>query len=416
MLDRIKDAIVAGNHHVVNLSLGLELAVEDSTEPNRWTSELDQLAWERDVLFVVAAGNAGEEDRGLGLHRVQVPADMVNGVTVGACDTAPPHGPWARVPYSSMGPGRHGNRIQPAGVQFGGTATNPFPVMRADGGYLDAAGTSFAAPLVTHGLADLATRLPVATPSVLRAFAVHFSERHRTYRKLVDEIGHGRFPLDFRPHLDSGPDDVSVLFVDEIERGELLGYAVPLPAATVAPLAVVITLAYVSPVEPSQPTEYTTASLELAFRPHHLLHRFSPPKSSGEKSVVLDYTSHEAFELLSDGWDMSQQPVTKALGTVPGAAEGALRDAGKWETVRHYRFNLPAGEAERPRLELSYVARRGGGLDRSPTSVPFALLVTISDTIGGADLHDRVAAEFSALTPLPRSRARARNLRRRPRS
>ncbi len=212
VLDQIKDAITNGDHHVVNLSLGLELAVEDTTEPNRWTSELDQLAWERDVLFVVAAGNAGDQDRGLGLHRVQVPADMVNGVTVGACDTAPPDSPWTRAPYSSMGPGRHGNRIQPAGVQFGGTDTNYFPVLRADGGYLDATGTSFAAPLVTHALTDLATRLPVATPSVLRAFAVHFSERHRTYRRLVDEVGHGRFPLNFRPLLDSSPDDVSVLF------------------------------------------------------------------------------------------------------------------------------------------------------------------------------------------------------------
>ena len=63
-------------------------------------------------------------------------------------------------------------------------------------------------------------------------------------------------------------------------------------------LMIAITLAYVSPVEPSQPTEYTTASLELAFRPHHLVHRFSPPKGSSGKSVVLDHTSEEAFELL----------------------------------------------------------------------------------------------------------------------
>jgi hypothetical protein len=411
VLDRIKDAITAGDHQVVNLSLGLELAVEESTEPNRWTSELDQLAWERDVLFVIAAGNDGEQDRGLGLHRVQVPADMVNGITVGACDTAPPDAPWMRVPYSSMGPGRHGNRIQPAGVQFGGTAAKPFPVLRADGSYLDAAGTSFAAPLVTHALAELATALPVATPSVLRAFSVHFAERHRTYRKLVDEVGHGRLPLDFIPMLQSGPDDTTVLFTDEIERGELLGYRLPVPSGVRGALMVAITLAYVSPVEPSQPTEYTTASLELAFRPHHLVHRFSPPKGISGKSVVLDHTSEEAFELLSDGWDMSQQPVTKTLGAPPGSPEGTLRDAGKWETVRYHRLNLQPGETEQPRIELSYVARRGGGLDRSPSSVPFALLVSIIDKTSRENLHDRVASEFPALVPLPRSQARVRTMR-----
>jgi hypothetical protein len=411
VLDEIKQAVIDHRHDIVNLSLGLELAVEDSTEPNRWTSELDQLAWERDVLFVVAAGNDGEQDRTLGLHRVQVPADMVNGVTVGACDVAPPNVPWNRAPYSSMGPGRHGNRTQPAGVQFGGTAAKPFPVLRADGTYLDAAGTSFAAPLVTHALADLASRLPVATPSVLRAFAVHFTERHRTHRKLIDEVGHGRFLLNFAPALDSGPSEITVLFVDEIERGELLGYQLPVPPATTIPLAVTITLAYISPVEPSQPTEYTRASIELAFRPHHLLHRFNPPKGTGLKSVVLDYTTADAFALLGDGWDMSQQPVTKTLGAPSGSGEGALRDAGKWETVRHHRLRLAAGETEQPRIELSYLSRRGGLLDGSPSTVPFALLVTITDTSGGIDLHDRVAAQFPTLVALPRNQARIRTLR-----
>lgn len=415
VLDRIKEAVANNGYDIVNLSLGVELAVEESTEPNRWTSELDQLAWERDVLFVIASGNDGDKDRALGLHRVQVPADMVNGLTAGACDAVAPATPWGRAPYSSMGPGRHGNRIQPAGVQFGGTATDPFPVLTADGSYLDATGTSFAAPLVTHALADLASRLPVATPSVLRAFAVHFTERHRTHRKLIDEVGHGRFPLDFSPILDSDPDQAHILFVDEIERGELLGYQVPVPSGTAGPLAVTITLAYLSPVEPSQPTEYTRASLELAFRPHHLRHRFSPPKgttrATGQKSQVLDYTSPEALGLLGAGWEMSQEPVNKTLGAPPGSSESTLRDAGKWETVRHHRFNLGLDETAQPRIELSYLARRAGLLDGSPSAVPFGLLVSVADKSGATDLHDRVTSQFPTLTPLPRTQARVQALR-----
>ena len=116
MLDRIKEEVEQKGHRIVNLSLGPTLAVEEDMEPNRWTSELDHLAWERDVLFVVAAGNDGEADRATGLHRVQVPADMANGMAVGACDAPSPDAPWARAPYSSMGPGRHGSRVHQAWI------------------------------------------------------------------------------------------------------------------------------------------------------------------------------------------------------------------------------------------------------------------------------------------------------------
>jgi hypothetical protein len=264
--------------------------------------------------------------------------------------------------------------------------------------------------LVTHALADLATRLPVATPNVLRAFAVHFAERHRTSRSLIDEIGYGRVPLDFEPVLESGPDGAHVLFVDEITRGQLLGYRVPVPTDTTSKLEVEITLTHISPVEPSQPTEYTRAAVDLVFRPHHRLHRFSPPKGSGGRPIVLDYTAEEALRLVRDGWDMGQEPVSKPLGAPAGSSEAKLRDAGKWETVRHHRFSLPPGAASEPRVELSYVARRSGVLDGSPTEVPFALLVSIRDTSGAANFYDRVAAQFPALTPLPRipSRLRAR--------
>ena len=144
VLDRIKEAVETKGHRLVNLSLGPTLAVEDDMEPNRWTSELDALAWDRDVLFVVAAGNEGDQDRATGLHRVQVPADMANGLAVGACDAPSPQTPWGRAPYSSMGPGRHGARVQPLGVQFGGVDNRMFNLLRADGSFLEATGTSFA--------------------------------------------------------------------------------------------------------------------------------------------------------------------------------------------------------------------------------------------------------------------------------
>ncbi|MGO0578255.1 S8 family peptidase [Ornithinimicrobium panacihumi] len=407
VLDQIKEAVETKGHRLVNLSLGPTLAVEDDMEPNRWTSELDQLAWDKDVLFVVAAGNDGEQDRAAGLHRVQVPADMANGLAVGACDAPAPEMPWERAPYSSMGPGRHGARIQPLGVQFGGTTNRMFNVVRADGSFLDAAGTSFAAPITTHALADLVTRLPRVNSSVLRAFATHFAERPRQHIKLRDEVGYGRQPLSFDDFLDCGPNEAHVLYVDEIERGDLLGYQVPVSDPATTDLKLNITLAYASPVDPTQPTEYTSASLELVLRPHHRIYTVKPPKGAPGKSLPLDIGSPEASALLSQGWELSQEPVTKTLGAAKGgASEAQLRDSGKWETVRNYRVTLKPGEVELPRLELSYIARRSGALDNSPTKVPFALLISVVDDSGTTNVYDNIRTRFGALRPAQRARTR----------
>lgn len=412
VLDQIRDVIERGDHKIVNLSLGPEIAVEDSSEPSRWTSELDQLAWEYDALFIVASGNNGHYPEHTGLHRVQVPADMVNGLGVGATDTAAPHTPWKRAGYSSMGPGRAGCRVQPVGVQFGGDYdTQMFQVLRADGTFLEASGTSFAAPVHTHALAELTTLLPKANPSILRSFSAHFAERPSSrHHKLRPEVGHGRFPLTFTDVLDASPDEVHVLYADEISRGEIVGYRLPVPTSSQTDLELRITLAYASPVEPTQPTEYTQASIEMVLRPHDQMYSYSPPKElrPAAKSETHLLTSPDAATLRVQGWKESQEPVSKSLGTLPGMPELDLREAGKWETLRHYRINLNATAVRNPRLDISYLARRTGSLDPSAADVPFAILVTVIDPSQGGKLYDDAVAQFSALRAVPRVASRVR--------
>jgi subtilisin family serine protease len=410
MLDQIIEAVKRDGPRIVNLSLGPELAVEPDREPDRWTAELDQLAWDNDVLFVVASGNHGDKDRLTNLHRIQVPADMANGLAVGACDVPAPDRPWVRAPYSSMGPGRAGRRIQPAGVQFGGVTGRPFPGLRSDGTFFAGTGTSFAAPVTTHALADLVTRLPRSNSSVLRAFAVHFAERHRTPVKLRDELGFGRHPLSFADHLDSSADEVHVLFVDTAARHELRGYRLPVPSATAGTLLVRLTLAFASPIAPTEATEYTTASLDLALRPHRFIHRINPPRDVDAEAVVLDVRSARARDLFAEGWTQSQEPVTRTINGTIGkrVPEHELREAGKWETIRRYDFSIDGADLLEPRLELSYVARQAAGIDSSPTEVPFALLVSITDTSNSATLHDRTSSEFAALRPVQQVQGRVR--------
>lgn len=409
VLDQIKDAVESRGHRIVNLSIGPELAVEDDMEPNRWTSELDQLAWDKGVLFIVAAGNTGDKDPASGLHRVQVPADMANGIAVGACDAPSPEHKWARAAYSSMGPGRYGARIQPLGVQFGGTDARPFNVLRADGTFSEASGTSFAAPVTAHALANLVTTLPRVNSSVLRAFVTHFAERPKNHSKLRDEVGYGRHPLSFADLVNCAPNEAHVLYVDEIERGSLLGYQLPTTDPVATNLKLQITLAYASPVDPTQPTEYTSASLELALRPHHGIHSFRPPQGNSAKNQTLNIKTNQASVLLAQGWTPSQEPITKSLTMAKRGVSGAqLRDSGKWETVRHYTVTLKPDEVELPRIELSCIARRSGAIDNSATMIPFALLVSVVDDSGTSALYDAIRARFVALRPVQRAQARIR--------
>lgn len=402
MLDRIIEIVKQGKHHIVNLSLGPEKHVEDFAEPDRWTSELDRLAHELGVLFVVAAGNGGEWAAlhpDSDFHRVQVPADMVNGLAVGSCTLPYPEKNWKRAPYSSMGPGRHGARVQPSGVQYGGTEEAGMPLLRGDGSIMHNHGTSFSAPLMTHALSRLAVELPTFNANTLRAFAVHFAERHRAYKAKVNEFGFGRFLLDYTQKLNAEPDEAHVLFEDSAVRSTLLGYQVPLPNRLVGDLELRITLSYTSTVDIAQATDYTDSSVDLTLRPHSEMRTYTSPVES--ETCVLDRRTNEALRLLTEGWKDSQEAPTLTLTPMADRSEAKLRESGKWETLRHYRVKVPQGKAFNPRLEIGYLARRAGTLIDDTPDLPFSLLVTVCEP-GSADFYDGVARAFPSLRALQR--------------
>ncbi len=405
VLDQIERVMSSEDYTIVNLSYGPDQAVEADNEPDRWTVLLDQIAYERDVLFVVAAGNNGQSPEYLGLNRVQVPADGANVLSVGACDS-PDTNPWVKAPYSAVGPGRPGARIQPTGVQFGGVLEDkPFLAMTPDGRLAAEQGTSFAAPIVTHALTGLAVRLGAhVTPALLRAFAVHYAQPHRHHRKHRSELGYGRFPLSFDDILDCGPGEVSLVYQDTIDRNEIIAYSIPIPNGATGDLEIAATLAVTSAVEPSQVTEYTRAAVELTLRPHTNRYTFTRrnPKSS-EEALLTDHG--RVVDLLADGYRQSYEPAAGRGFRRRAEPEGLARDHGKWETLRTYRCRLSPSDVFDPRLDVSYAARRAGALDRLSDPVDFALLITITED-GSNDLYDRVATAFPTLIEIAAPHAR----------
>lgn len=393
LLDVIKDIIDAGDYHVVNLSLGPQRAFEEDIL-DRWTAELDELAHRRDVLFVVAAGNQGASTDET-LRRIQVPADMVNGLTVGACDADSPS---RRASYSSIGPGRAGARVRPSGVAFGGTGAQQFLGIDGAGFRLADAGTSYSSPLTVHGLADLVSRTSVGLVSAvtLRAFALHFARRcHRD--QPIDHVGHGELRDDYSDVLECPPHIVHLLYRGTVARDEYVPLVLPLPDNIASRVRLRWTLTTSVEIDPADAVEYAKAGLEITFRPHANKRTFTKPGKGAHIVDVLGDNSLAA-RLIADGYSASQQPSSETP-KLAGKGEAKLREEGKWETVRQSEKRFDPGRLHRPRLDLTHIAREGGALAYGTQDLNYALFVTLTAE-KGVSLYDQVRASFPVLVPL----------------
>lgn len=398
ILDRIVEQVRARSYPIVNLSLGPDLAVDDQIEPHRWTAELDELTDELGVLFVTAVGNNGELDALSGLNRVQVPSDMVNALSVGACDRLAPAADWQRATYSAVGPGRSGARLKPCGVAFGGEPTTPFRGIFAGPQVGESCGTSFATPLATHGIVGLAARVgsQLTSPELLRTFALHFAEAPNG--QPVEEVGFGRLLERYDERWNCRPNEATVLYRDTIERDQVISLPFPLAADVVAGHTVALswTLVFTAPTDPTDAVDYTQAGLEVAFRPH--ARRFSFRDPATNRSVELDIRDdgERALELLRAGASISALPVAKA--TDRHRNEALRREEGKWETALHYSRSMRASSLFDPQITVNYLARENGRLATAP-ALPFTMLVSLRAP-HGVQLYDAIRQSYQVLVPL----------------
>ncbi|ETK27897.1 YprA [Paenibacillus larvae subsp. larvae DSM 25719] len=121
---------VVPNRHdidVYNLSFGPTGPIFDD-EISRFTYALDTLAWNYQKLFVVAVGNDGEAPSPY--NRVQAPADLVNGLGVGAYTFNYDTAERIRASYSCIGDGREGCKVKPDVCAFGGDSRYPIHLIK----------------------------------------------------------------------------------------------------------------------------------------------------------------------------------------------------------------------------------------------------------------------------------------------
>lgn len=367
VLDRIDRVLSDQQYEFVNLSLGPRLPIEDD-DVHAWTAVLDDRLSRVDTLAAVAVGNDGEGDERLGLNRIQVPADCVNALAVGACDT--PDTEWQRAAYSSVGPGRSPGLMKPDLVDFGGSIGRPFLVVgEAMEPEFDATGgTSFATPstlrMGTGIRAHFGTSLNLLA---IRTLLIHSTESADHPRH---EVGWGRVPRSLEDIVLCNDDVVRIVYQGTISPARYIRVPVPVPGDELpGNVSIKATLCYKTPTDPHHPGNYTRAGLELTFRPHD-------QKFSRENQL---------------------HPDTKSFfGTsVNGMTEDELRkDAWKWENCLHATKTLRGSSLRNPAFDIHYNARLEGRDFRPSEPLSYAMIISVHAK-NSADLYDQVVRRYA---------------------
>ncbi|MFD8026779.1 S8 family peptidase [Streptomyces lavendulae] len=363
-LERI-DAIFSENaHEFVNLSLGPELPVDDD-EIHPLTALLDMWLADGKRLLTVAAGNNGQLDRASGNARIQVPADSVNALAVGAADSN--RTTWQRAAYSAMGPGRSPGMVKPDVVAFGGDEFDPFVFAALPGQNVPstAYGTSFASPSALRLAAGIRAHFgPALSPLALKALLIHCAQDNE---QDTAERGWGRLPDTIDAFVTCAPTSARVVYQGKLAPKQTVRMFLPMPGAVTGEVQITATYCIACPVDPRAPRNYTSSAIDPTFRPN--LEKLS----SGGKTV-------------------ESKPFFKARDYMP---EGELRtDAHKWETVKHKTLTLPATKLLRPAFDVRHVFR----LDTLPAGVSpdasYALIITLT-TPDTPDLYDQVVRAYA---------------------
>lgn len=375
VLERIKSILEQGNYEFVNLSIGPILPVEDD-DVHAWTSVLDEYLSDGRCLMSIAAGNTGQKpnDPVLQEWRLQVPADCVNGLTVGACDHA--SGDWARATYSSKGPGRSPGIVKPDLVAHGGSASERFWVSdpRMPGNVLGVEGTSYAAPsALRSGLAIRARFGSVLSPLVIKALLIHCTERDA---QPLSEVGWGRLPSDLDQLVICPDDCVRVVYQDEISPAHSKRIPMPLPLGGMSGMVrITATFCFATPVNPEHPSTYTKSGLSVYFRPHR-------EKFRDEDAI---HPSTAPF-FRPSALDSMGQPLRS--------------DAHKWETCLHGRLNKRASSLNGPVFDIHYNARSEGRSTSQAKKIRYALVLSVQAP-RVRNLYDRVLSTYrNRLQPL----------------
>ena len=375
VLDRIKNVLDSNNYDFINLSLGPCLPVEDD-DIHAWTAVLDEYLSDGSTLATFAVGNDGEGDPSINANRVQVPADCVNALSIGACDR--PDANWKRASYSSVGPGRSPGLVKPDLVDFGGSLARPFLTLDAiDGNKIcPTGGTSFSSPSTLRlGVGVRAHFGSTLNALAIRALLVHNAEDAEIPKF---EIGWGRVARMLEDIVVCKDNSMTVVFQGRITASKYVRAPIPVPVGRLpGKVTIKATLCYVTPCDPHHPGNYTQSGLEVTFRP-----------------------SKDKRQKVKEGMRPS---LHASSGTFFGRGQKAFktedelrRDAWKWENCIHAERRFLGSSLDAPVFDIHYNARLEGHSDNRNQEMEYALVITV-EAPRVSDIYDRVVKRYATL-------------------
>ncbi|EAY0362324.1 S8 family peptidase [Salmonella enterica subsp. enterica serovar Muenchen] len=365
VLIRIKSVLEQKKYDYINLSLGPRLPVDDD-DVHVWTSTLEEILASGETLCTVAVGNDGQLPAKL--NRIQPPADLVNGLSVGAATSLSDS--WERCSYSCIGPGRSPGFVKPDGVAFGGHSDEPFQVYSPMvNGLARTAGTSFSAPLVLRQAIALSASLNYnITPLTAKALLIHHAESNNINRA---EVGWGRFPHDLSEVIFCDDDEVKVIYQGTLKPSQHMRAPIPFPDVPMRGCVNLrATFCFSSPVDAEHPLNYTRSGLEVTMR-----------KGVSDSSGL----TFPLFNLKNVYADENEQRV----------------DAHKWETTLRSEHKFKPNELTNPCFDIIYYGRDCGmPIDVDELEeLPYVLVVTLSAE-EMPDLYNLIRQKYQTLQPI----------------
>lgn len=368
-LGRIDRALVENEYDFINVSVGPPVPIEDD-HVHAWTAVLDERLSSGKILATIAVGNNGESDAELGLNRILVPADCVNGLSVGACDSPDAH--WARCSYSSVGPGRSPGLVKPDLVEFGGSLQRPFIVVSDKGvSQLEPiTGTSFSAPSALRLAVGLRAHLgPSLSPLAIRALLIHTTEPCVFSYK---EVGRGRIARSVEDIVLCDDDTICVVYQGTIRPSRNIRAKIPVPpTAMPGRVRVTATLCHATGIDPHHSGNYTRAGLAATFRP-------DSQKRRNPRQIHADARSF--FNSTKYGF----------------ISEGLRRDAWQWENCLHDVKSFNGSSLRDPIFDIHYNSRLEGHSSTSTEDLAYALVVSVQAR-NLSNLYDMIVRKYATI-------------------
>lgn len=392
-LDRMIAEIIPKyeNIKVWNLSIGPVGPVQDEVVSSL-TQLLDEVAYKYDVIFVIAAGNTGDQN-GVG-RRIQIPADSVNNITVAAYYNH--NGKRDVAPYNSVGLGREGGKLKPDLIDHGGLL--PLDPVYTISSYAYALnkmhGTSFAAPHIARKLALILNDYPNFSVWEARALLEHSIALRITDLKAIQYESKGEFSGGTSQLIASLPDEVRIMYSGEISAKSYLILPIPLPDNTIARKAQITwTIVTKSKVNPNNTDRYTEYGIEDAFYPDAEKYPFT---KTGETTVQVNLASDEGIAqaeiLLAQGFKQSVYPKREPTKYMDETER--RNELLKWDTTKTQRIGKMVSSLNNPFIRLH-------GLSRSDNRdrINYSVIVTVK-LINDVNIYQNVLTRYKSLQPV----------------